>query len=107
MNTRKPSPVTVAVVEDNADLRNSIREILEGADGMGCVAACATGEEALATLPAMRPTVVFMDINLPGMNGVECVRQLIGHLPQTLVVMLTIQSNSNAVFESLQAGACG
>ena len=107
MNTMKPNPVTVAVVEDNADLRDSIREILEGADGLCCVAACATGEEALATLPALRPAVVFMDINLPGMSGVECVSQLIELLPQSLVVMLTIQSNINAVFQSLQAGACG
>jgi DNA-binding NarL/FixJ family response regulator len=107
MNPKGPSIITVAVVEDNADLRHSIREILAGTDGLSCVAACATGEEAIATLPALRPAVVFMDINLPGMNGVECVSQLIELLPQSLVVMLTIQSNINAVFQSLQAGACG
>ena len=107
MTPKEPSIIRVAVVEDNADLRHSIREILAGTDGLCCVAACASGEEAIATLPALRPAVVFMDINLPGMNGVECVSQLIVHLPQALVVMLTIQSNINAVFQSLQAGACG
>ena len=107
MNSNKPNDITVAVVEDNADLLNSIREILDGADGLCCVATCTSGEDAIATLPALRPTVVFMDINLPGINGVECVSQLVELLPQVLVVMLTIQSNINAVFQSLQAGACG
>jgi DNA-binding NarL/FixJ family response regulator len=108
MNTKKKSAVTVAVVEDNDNLRTSLREILEGAADMTCVATCATGNEAMTVLPALRPAVVFMDINLPGgMDGVECVRQLARVLPQTLVIMLTIQSNIQAVFQSLQAGACG
>ena len=107
MNNSESTAIAIAVVEDNKDLRNSIREILDGAEGVRCVAACATGEEALSVLPALHPAVVFMDINLPGMNGVQCVSQLIELLPQSLVVMLTIQSNINAVFESLQAGACG
>ncbi|WP_397385943.1 response regulator transcription factor, partial [Prosthecobacter sp.] len=99
MNNSESNAITIAVVEDNKDLRNSIREILDGAEGVRCVAACATGEEALTVLPALHPAVVFMDINLPGMNGVECVSRLIELLPQSLVVMLTIQSNINAVFE--------
>jgi DNA-binding NarL/FixJ family response regulator len=107
MNPSESNVITIAVVEDNNDLRNSIREILDGTEGVRCVATCATGEEAIAALPALHPAVVFMDINLPGMNGVKCVSQLIELLPQALVVMLTIQSNINAVFESLQAGACG
>jgi len=53
------------------------------------------------------PDVVLSDINLPGMSGVECIRQLVERLPKTLVVMLTIHSNISAIFESLQAGACG
>jgi DNA-binding NarL/FixJ family response regulator len=107
MNPAPPSVITVAVVEDNTDLRHSIREIVDGADGLRCVAACVSGEEALVALPPLRPMVVFMDINLPGINGVECVSRLLENLPQALVVMLTIQSNINAVFQSLQAGACG
>lgn len=108
MTTRKTQkPVTVAVVEDNADLCASVRGILDSTDGMSCIAACITGEEALTKLPEVKPDVVFMDINLPGMSGVECVRQLVALLPKTLIVMLTIRSNIDAVFASLQAGACG
>lgn len=99
--------VTVAVVEDHADLCSSMRSILDATDHMRCVAVCATGEEAIIQLPPVNPDVVFMDINLPGMSGVECVRQLVGSLPDVLIVMLTIRSNIDAVFASLQAGACG
>ena len=108
MTSRKPrKTVTVAVVEDNADLCASVRGILAATDGMSCAAACTTGEEAITQLPLVKPDVVFMDINLPGMSGVECVRQLAELLPKTLIVMLTIRSNIDAVFASLQAGACG
>lgn len=108
MTSRKTrNTVTVAVVEDNADLCVSLRGIIDATDGMSCLAVCTTGEEALIQLPPLKPDVVFMDINLPGMSGVECVRQLAELLPRTLTVMLTIRSNIDAVFASLQAGACG
>ena len=107
MNAKRSSITHVAVVEDNRDLRHSIREILNRADGMICTGDYGSAEEALAELPALEPEVVLMDINLPGMDGVECVRELADRLPDALIVMLTIQSNIGAVFESLRAGACG
>jgi DNA-binding NarL/FixJ family response regulator len=100
-------PIRVALVEDQGGLRDSLREILDGSEGITCVAACANAEQALAELPAIRPQVVFMDINLPGMDGVSCVRELAGMLPATLFVMLTVYDNTDAVFSSLEAGACG
>ncbi len=100
-------PLTVAVVEDNAELCNSLRGILDSTEGMACVAVCGSGEEALGTLPRLKPHVILMDINLPGMSGVECVRGLVELIPKTLILMLTIRSNIDAVFSSLQAGACG
>jgi len=102
-----PPIIKVAIVEDNADLRLSLREILDQSPGVRCVAICETGEEALAVLPDIHPDLVFMDINLPGMSGVDCVRQLTSCLPRILIVMLTIQSNIDHVFDSLRAGACG
>jgi DNA-binding NarL/FixJ family response regulator len=107
MKSKTVPEITVAVVEDNADLCASLQGIINKADGLRCVAVCTTAEKALADFPKLKPDVVIMDINLPGMSGVHCVRQLIEVLPKTLVVMLTIHSNIDAVFQSLQAGACG
>ena len=97
----------VALVEDQRGLRELLQEALSHSEGIMCVAACANGEQALAELPAANPQVVFMDINLPGMDGVACVRELTRLLPDTLFVMLTVYDNTDAVFRSLQAGACG
>jgi len=102
-----PETITVAVVEDNGALRQSLQEILDAKEGMKCVGVFSNGEEALRQLPQLEPAVVLMDINLPEMTGVDCVRQLVKRMPQVLVIMVTIQSNIDAVFASLQAGACG
>ncbi len=102
-----PALIRVALVEDQPGLRESLKEALSSAEGVQCVAACANGEEALASLPALAPEVVFMDINLPGMDGVACVRELTRLLPGASCVMLTVYDNTEAVFNSLQAGACG
>ena len=76
------APITVAIVEDQSDLRESLREVLDASPAIRFVAACANGEEAVRDLPELKPQVVFMDINLPGMDGVECVKQLVA-LPRT------------------------
>jgi DNA-binding NarL/FixJ family response regulator len=103
----KPAVITVAIVEDQSELRESLREVLDASPALNCVAACANGEEAVRDLPALRPQVVFMDINLPGMDGVECVKQLVALTPDVMVVMLTAYDNTEAIFRSLEAGACG
>jgi DNA-binding NarL/FixJ family response regulator len=100
-------PMRVALVEDQGGLRDSLQEILSTTKGIDCVAACANSEQALAKLPELEPRVVFMDINLPGMDGVTCVRELSKLLPEALFVMLTVYDNTDAVFSSLEAGACG
>jgi DNA-binding NarL/FixJ family response regulator len=107
MSKKQEPVISVAVVEDNADVRESLREILDGTGGIRCVAACPSGERALADLPALKPRVVLMDIGLPGMDGVECLRRLAVCLPGVLVVMLTVHDDTDRIFESLTAGACG
>jgi len=107
MNTNKELVITVALVEDSTPVRRSLEEIINSTPGLSCVAACATGEEALKVLPPQRPRVVFMDISLPGMNGVECVRRLVQKLPGVLVVMLTVHDQDEPIFNSLAAGAYG
>jgi DNA-binding NarL/FixJ family response regulator len=99
--------IKVAIVEDNASVREGLATILNDSPGFKCVCACGSAEEALRQLPAAPPDVVLMDINLPRRSGIECVRQLRGLLPQVQVIMLTIEEDSDRVFESLAAGATG
>ncbi|MCU0796553.1 MAG: response regulator transcription factor [Akkermansiaceae bacterium] len=100
-------PIRVALVEDQGGLRASLKRALTGVPGMTCVASCSNAEQAIEELPAAQPDVVLMDINLPGMSGVECVRLLVEKIPGVLVVMLTVFDNTEAIFNSLKSGACG
>lgn len=100
-------PITVSLVEDNDQLRGTLARVISRAEGFQCVGQYATAEEALEAIPKERPNVVLMDINLPGMNGVECVRQLKVLAPETLVVMLTAYEDTENIFNSLAAGASG
>jgi len=97
----------VAIVEDSTPVRESLKKILEGTPDLDCVAVCASGEEALKKLPSVRPDVVLMDIGLPKMSGVECVKMLVQAVPNVLVVMLTVHDDDEPIFNSLAAGACG
>lgn len=99
--------IRVALVEDQGGLRESLKNALTGVPGITVLTACANAEQALEELPALRPQVVLMDINLPGMSGVECVRHLVERVPGVLVVMLTVYDNTEAIFNSLKSGACG
>jgi DNA-binding NarL/FixJ family response regulator len=100
-------PISVSIVEDNDKLRGTLARVLNRADGFRCVSDYANAEDALKDLPQARPEVVLMDINLPGMNGVECVRQLKQLLPQTQVMMLTVYEDTENIFNALAAGANG
>lgn len=101
------SDITVAIVEDNATLREGLSVVLRCSPGFKCSGAYATAEEALRQIPLTPPDVVLMDINLPRSSGIECVRQLTSRLPKLLVMMLTIEEDPRRVLESLQAGATG
>lgn len=99
--------IAVAIVEDNADLRGTLARVISRAAGHTCAGQYADAESALAGLPKDKPDVVLMDINLPGMSGVECVRRLKERLPDVNVVMLTAYEDTDNIFGSLQAGAAG
>jgi DNA-binding NarL/FixJ family response regulator len=97
----------VSIVEDNESMRQSLAELVDSAPGFRLGDACATAEEAMRRFPNNPADVVLMDINLPRLSGIQCVRELKRCLPQTQFVMLTIEDDSERVFESLQAGATG
>jgi DNA-binding NarL/FixJ family response regulator len=100
-------PITVSIVEDNEQLRGTLARVLNRAEGFRCVSHYPDAESALDGLPKDRPEVVLMDINLPGINGVECVRKLKQLAPQTQVVMLTVYEDTDNIFNALTAGAAG
>ncbi|MHB1308080.1 MAG: response regulator [Limisphaerales bacterium] len=100
-------PITVSIVEDNDQLRGTLARVLGRAEGFEFVSQYASAEAALEGLPKDRPEVVLMDINLPGMNGVECVRRLKPILATTQMVMLTVYEDTENIFNALAAGATG
>jgi len=99
--------ISVSIVEDNDQLRGTLARVLNRADGFRCLSHYANAEDALKDLPRVHPDVVLMDINLPGMNGVQCVRQLKALLPQVQVMMLTVYEDTENIFNALAAGASG
>lgn len=97
----------VSIVEDNEQLRVTLARVLNRAEGFKCVSHYGSAEDALKGLPTDKPDVVLMDINLPGMNGVECVRLLKQSVPTVQVIMLTAYEDTENIFNSLAAGASG
>jgi DNA-binding NarL/FixJ family response regulator len=100
-------PISISIVEDNDQLRATLAKVIGRADGFRFATDYASAEDALADLPKVKPDVVLMDINLPGINGVECVRKLKALLPQTQVMMLTVYEDTENIFNALAAGANG
>lgn len=99
--------VKVAIVEDDAGTLQGWVKLLAGHPRVRCVAACASAEAAIEQIPDTRPEVVLMDINLPGMSGIQCTASLKQLLPKTQILMLTAYSDDDCVFDALQAGASG
>jgi len=102
-----PRAIRVCVVEDDNVIREQLVHQLSRAQGFTCVSSHRSAEAALEEIPRHRPDVVLMDINLPKMNGIDCVRQLKGQLPGTQYVMLTVYEDADLIFKSLLAGAVG
>jgi DNA-binding NarL/FixJ family response regulator len=99
--------ISVAVVEDNTEVRRNISRFIDGAPGFRCTCACASAEEALREIPKSPPDVVLMDIQLPGMSGIACTACLKKALPSVPVMMLTVYEDPDAIFNALKAGASG
>ena len=99
--------VRVALVEDDNDLRASMVGLLKKTSGLHVVADYADAESALADVARHQPDVVLMDVNLPKMDGVECVRQLKALMPAVHILMLTVHDDNDCLFNSIMAGADG
>ena len=99
--------ISVSIVEDSRGTRESLTELLDRAPSLRFVSAHANGEDAVEKIPGNAPDVVLMDINLPKMNGIECVHQIKEKLPKTHVLMLTTYEEGDLIFDSLRKGASG
>ena len=99
--------IRVSIVEDNDGTRNCLEALLNRAEGIECISTYASGEAALKGMPADKPEVALVDINLPGMSGIECVKQLKEQMPSLQVLMVTTYEESDLIFNSLRAGASG
>lgn len=101
------STITVAVVDDDTEFRRFVSETLAAQPDLRCVAECADIDAALVALVPLRPDVVLMDIEMPGVSGIEGVRRLREILGETRFMMLTVFEDYDRIFESLKAGATG
>jgi DNA-binding NarL/FixJ family response regulator len=109
MRTKVPvkMSVKICIVEDDAGLRESIAGFIADSAGFECLGVFSSGEEGLKRIPGLEASVVLMDINLPGMNGIQCVKRLKEKMPAVQVLMLTVYDSSDQIFEALAAGASG
>ena len=98
---------TIAIVEDDRTLRETLVELIDGTPSLRCVCACSSSKEALALVPKHLPDVVLMDIHLPGESGIVCTAKLTAQMPKLQVIILTIYKDIKLIFQALRAGASG
>ncbi len=99
--------ISVSIVDDEKKLCKSIATFLNGSAGFRCMSIYGSAEAALKHLPTDNPDVVLMDINMSGMDGIECVKQLKMLAPQIQIMMLTVYEDTEKIFKALAAGATG
>lgn len=100
-------PIKVSVVEDIPELRNGLVSLLQWDDRFEAVSSHNDAESAIDHIVAMQPDIVVMDINLPGMNGIECLRKIKKDCPHSQFIMFTIYEDDEHLFDALEAGASG
>jgi DNA-binding NarL/FixJ family response regulator len=99
--------IKVVIVEDDNEMREGLESIVQSHPALECLATCSSGEDALIKVPDIIPDIVLMDIHLPGISGIECVRRLKPGLESTQFMMCTVFEDNENVFDSLCAGATG
>lgn len=102
-----PPPIKVSLVEDNLPLATELEKSLSEAEGIKCIGVYTSAEEALRSVPANLPDVILVDLRLPGMSGVELIRNFKITFPEIQCLVLTMYAESEMIFDALKAGACG
>jgi len=99
--------INVAIVEDIDDIREGLVYLINASEGFKCIASFSNAEDALKKLPKLDIDVVLMDVNLPGISGIDCLTELKSNNPKFQVIMLTVFEDDETIFNSLKAGAAG
>ena len=99
--------ISIAIVEDLDEVRQGLHDFIVLKPEFHVTGTFKTAEGALQEIPLLKPDIVIMDINLPGINGIECIKQLKDKIPDTQFMMFTVYENDENVFEALKAGATG
>lgn len=99
--------ITLAIVEDLDEVRDGLKNFISLSQDFKVLNTFKSAEDAVIDLPKLKPDIVIMDINLPGMNGIECIRQIKDKSPGTQFMMFTVYENDEKVFEALKVGASG
>ncbi len=99
--------IHVVLIEDTDEIRLSLQTIINAEPGYSCTDTFASGNDALTVLPQLQPDVVLIDIHMPGISGIECVRLLTPRMPHTQFVMFTVYQDDDSIYEALRSGAVG
>ncbi len=99
--------INVSLVEDNKPVATELEKWINGTSDLKCLAVYGSAEEALKCIPTTRPSVLLVDLRLPGMSGVELIRELKARHPEIQSLVLTTYAETELIFEALKAGACG
>ena len=105
--TMNEDKITVSIVEDTDTIRDALQLVINGSEGFECIHVYADAETAMEDMPAREIDVVLMDINLPVMNGIECMAMLKNKMPDTQFMMCTVYEDDDAIFSALESGATG
>ena len=101
------NPITISIVEDLTEVRESLENLVRGSDDFLLLSTYSNAEQAQNKIPKEQPQIVIMDINLPGISGIDCIRRIKNVCPNTQFMMYTIFEDDDKVFEALEAGASG
>ena len=99
--------IAVCLVEDIEEIRLTIKQLLDNSEDFVCFGTFETADEAFIKLPELKPDIILVDINLPGMNGIEFIRRSKGKYPGLQFMMFTIYEDNDQVYDALTAGANG
>src|SRR4030095_10012228 len=107
MARRSGQTIKVALVEDQPDIRDGLKLLIDATEGYSCTGSYGSMEEAIDEIGQSLPDLVLSDIGLPGMSGIEGIRILKQRFPRLLLLMLSICDDDDRIFDALCAGACG